>query len=139
MSNFENELNNTDLSATNDNGVTLQRLRRAAAEQALLENLSPMFLAWIRSLENNFDLTFTDEQLKKLVNAAMAFFEKRGLNPLSAKSYDTFRLHCSRTGLLPECYTESELLAERLNATGEMGFAERQNFIRETIRIREGQ
>jgi hypothetical protein len=134
---FDEILQNTDLSAANDNGVTLTRLRKAAAEAALYERLTPMFLAWIRSLENNFDLTFTDEQMRKMVNGAMAFFERRGLSPLSAKSYDTFRVHCSRLGLLPECYTEDELLAERVGITGELGFAERQDFSRESRRIQE--
>jgi len=137
---FDQLLNGTDLTAQ-DNGTTLKRLRRATDEEALRTRVGPMFYQWIESLKSDpWGLEFDDEQLKKLVEGTVKFMETRGLSLLSRKAYDAARRHFSRVGLLPEgLWTEDELLAERIEQSDTTSFAVRQEFVRESRRIREGQ
>jgi hypothetical protein len=136
---FDQLLNSTDLSTANDNGTMLKRLRRATDEESLRTRVGPLFMAWIESLKSLWGLEFDDEQLKKLVEGTVKFMEQRRLSLLSPKSFDAARVYFTRVGLLPEgLLTPDEQLIEKLNATGEMGFAARQEFIAESRRIREG-
>jgi hypothetical protein len=138
MTEFNKLIESTDLTAQ-DNGATRAKLRRLASEQALLERVSPMFYDWIISLRQEWDLTFTDEQLKALVFATMKLMEERGLSALSPKSYDYCRRVFSKQGLLPEgLLTPDELLAERIQHSDLSSHAARTEFAQESRRIRDG-